>query len=84
MRIVHNIISVADQVWIHDIDPPYYLAPQENTDVHVSFEAEILGLEASTIAIATVNFSEEPCVGVNFSNLLTYTLHLAHNVKSKN
>ena len=53
VHIVHDIMSVADQTWIHATDPPGDLNSQNNTDLRVSFEAGIPGLEASTIAIAT-------------------------------
>jgi hypothetical protein len=53
VHIVHDIMSVADQAWIHATDPPGDLNSQNNTDLRVSFEAGIPGLEASTIAIAT-------------------------------
>ena len=66
-------MSVADQAWIHATDPPGDLNSQNNTDLRVSFEAGIPSLEASTIAIAAVNFAEEPRVGVNLVIFLLYT-----------
>ena len=73
VHIVHDIMSVADQAWIHATDPPGDLNSQNNTDLRVSFEAGIPGLEASTIAIAAVTFAEEPRVSVNLVIFLLYT-----------
>ena len=65
MHIVHDIMSVADQAWIHATDPPGGLNSQNKTALRVSFEAGIASLETSTIAIAAVTFAEEPRVSVN-------------------
>ena len=82
VHIVYDIMSVADQAWIHATDPPCCnLNSQDSTDVRVSFEAGIPSLEASTIAIAAVNFAEEPRVGVNLVIFLPIylTLHIMRN-----
>ena len=84
VHIVYDIMSVAEQAWIHATDPPCCnLNSQDSTDVRVSFEAGIPSLEASTIAIAAVNFAEEPRVGVNLVIFLPIylTLHIMRNRK---
>ena len=53
VHIVYDIMSVADQAWIHATVPPGDLNSQNNTDLRVGFEPGIPSLEASTIAIAT-------------------------------
>ena len=82
MRIVHNIISVVDQVWIHATDPPCDLNSQDYIDVRVGFEADLALKRVELLCRSGKRCGGTAC-RCQFSNLLTYTLNLAHNVKPK-